>query len=72
MPMKRREINVTVTLLVEGDAPLESVLACLGTDIEDAVRAYQENSDGGFGLPDGCDLMDFTVREPQCVWSNAG
>lgn len=70
--MKVRQIAVTVLLTVKGDAPLESVLACLGTDMEDAVRSYQDDPEKGFGLPDGCDLTDFTVQDPQGVWANAG
>lgn len=67
----RREIMVRVSLHVEGDAPLEAVLAVLGTDMEEAVRRYAEDEECGFGLPDGCDLVDFTVHDPQGVWSSA-
>ena len=63
----RRVVEITVRLTVEGDAPASAVLNCLGCDMEDAIRLYVESDSGGFGLPDGCDLIDADVLDPAFV-----
>lgn len=63
----QRTVEITVRLVVEGDAPASAVLNCLGCDMEDAIRLYAESDSGGFGLPDGCDLITTDVLDPVFV-----
>lgn len=64
----QRTVEVTVRLVVQGDAPASAVLNCMGCDMEDAIRYYAEEAeDGGFGLPDGCDLITWDVLDPAFV-----
>lgn len=62
-----RVVEITVRITVEGDASASAVLNCLGCDMEDAIRDYAESDTGGFGLPDGCDLITTDVLDPVFV-----
>lgn len=61
----KRVFEIKVRLLIEGDASPEKVIACLGTDMEDAIRRHHNADDcENFGLTDAADLIDWYVETP--------